>query len=342
MACLLGILKVRNCMDSTVLHSSTFCTFCQEPLGGQWLKQFFRVTAMTSVVADPLLGSPKPHAQSAHMDLLQDAPLTHQADYWHSRCNDLKTSLQQVKAELASVLERERTLISRNEELERRTGDASLEDEFYDLQEELRLRHEENRRLRQQMHQSGEMQRRIDSALKNARLKEELCERLREDLRSKTGDLEKAKGELQKLRTESAKEQEVHHRSMAELRAKLDMQEKMKQEVLTREEDFQREEQLHREAVSKIADLRQRLKIAQEQEAKNGKTVELLQSERDLWISRCEYYKKNYYESLRHGLPAKNDAEMPIPVPTFTVPTPTGTAPSTPPWRRFSRSSHAN
>ena len=293
-------------------------------------------------MADPLLGSPRTHAQSSHMDLLQDAPLTHQADYWHSRCNDLKTSLQQVKAELASVLERERTLTLRNEELETRTtGSPSMENEIYDLEEELRLQHEENRRLRQQVHHSGEMKRRIDSALNNARLKEELCERFREDLRSKTGDLEKAKGELQKLRTESAKEQEVHHRSMAELRAKLDMHEKNQQDFLTREEDFQREEQLHREAVSKIADLRQRLKIAQEQEAKHGKAVELLQSERDLWISRCEYYKKNYYDSLRHGLPMAYDAAMPISVPTFTIPTPMGTAPSTPSWRHFSRSSHA-
>eukprot|EP00435_Cladocopium_sp_Y103_P007926 s2035_g2.t1 len=237
--------------------------------------------------------------------VLQDAALCHQADYWQSRCNDLKKNLSQVKAELASVLERERSLSLRNTELESRTfGNDALEDEAYELGRELDGRKEELRHLRREFQANhSEMQRRLDSALKNSKSKEDLCETLRLQLRSKVGELDKAKDELHELKKQFTKEQELHHRSTAELRAKVEALEKFRDNFQAKQQDFERQEELCHEAVSELSSLRLRLKAAQEQDLKKTRMLEVLESEKDLWIGRSAHYKKQYYDSLRHGLP---------------------------------------
>lgn len=230
-----------------------------------------------------------PEPQAHHV--LKDSALCHQADYWQSRCNDLKKSLNQVKAEL----EKERSFTLRAESY-------GLEEELYELRNELADSNEHFRHLRKESHaQLSEMQRRLDTALRNSKSKDDLCDNMRLQLQSKARELDKVKEELQQAKNTLIKEQEIHHRSMAELRAKLEASEKMKDDLRAKEEQLHEETQaLRDEAVSELSSLRQRLKVAQEQANKHSKMTEVLQSEKDLWISRSAHYKKQYYEHLRY------------------------------------------
>eukprot|EP00438_Fugacium_kawagutii_P026241 Skav233556 [mRNA] locus=scaffold563:478255:479109:+ [translate_table: standard] len=278
---------------------------------------------------DPLvLPEPQPH------HVLKDSALCHQADYWQSRCNDLKKSLNQVKAELYSVQEKERSLTLRNAELE---SYGSLEEEVYELRNELADSNEHFRHLHKESHaQLSEMQRRLDSALRNSKSKDDLCENMRLQLQSKARELEKVKEELQEAKNLRQKEQESHHRSMAELRAKLEASDKMKDEELrAKEEQLHEEEALRDEAVSELSSLRQRLKVAQEQANKHSKMTEVLQSEKDLWISRSAHYKKQYYEHLRYTHCSDGDTTD---YSSGTMGMSLNSRPVTPtPWRHFSR-----
>lgn len=210
------------------------------------------------------------------------------AGEWHRRYHDLEASLYQVQAELSSVKERERSLIARNLELERQqSGWSAMEGALQDARKE----------LSSQKSSALELQRRLDAALKNGSSKEGLCEQLRAQLRSREVELEKSKEEVQKLRVEFNKDQELHHRSMSELRDVFERQlEKMREEVRVKEQDLhkvrtglQKEEKLHYNAVSEICDLRHRLKVALEQESKHLRMVETLQSERELWLRSDTY-----------------------------------------------------
>lgn len=209
---------------------------------------------------------------------------------WPRRYHDLETSLYQVKAELSSVLERERSLISRNLELERRqSANTALEEQLQQARKELGRKN----------CSEEEIQRRLEAALKNSTSKEKLCEQLRSQLRLKDQELEKSKDELQKLRVEFNKDQELHHRSMTDLREVLERQvDRIKEDLRLKDQDLQlvrtdlqREEQLHHSAVAEICDLRQRLKVTAEQDAKHLRMVDLLQSERDLWLRRSSECK---------------------------------------------------
>lgn len=280
---------------------------------------------MAAMALDPLvLPEPQPH------HVLKDSALCHQADYWQSRCNDLKKSLNQVKAELYSVREKER---SRNAELE---SYGSLEEEVYELRNELADSNEHFRHLRKESHaQLSEMQRRLDSALRNSKSKDDACDNMRLQLQSKARELDKVKEELQQTKNTLIKEQEIHHRSMAELRSKLEASEKMKDDLRAKEEQLHEEEALRDEAVSELSSLRQRLKVAQEQANKHSKMIEVLQSEKDLWISRSAQYKKQYYEHLRYTH-CSNGTDHP----TWTMGTErlNCSRPVTPrPWPHFSR-----
>ena len=290
---------------------------------------------------DPILStlSPRsleaPRGPSPHKaEVFQDSPLCHQADYWQSRCNDLKKSLNQVKADLAQVSERERRLTLRNSELEsRNSGNDALEDEVYHLRRDLADREEELRHLQKEFRVNhSEMRRRLDVAVKNSKSKEDLCENLQLQLRSKVVELDKAKEELHQLRKELSKQQETHHRETAELRSKLEALESIRENFRAKEQDFEQQEELCHQAVSELSRLRLRLKTAQEQEAKQYRMVELLQSEKDLWLDRSSHYKKQYYDSLRQGLDVTLNA-------TATAPATPPTPPATLPWRRFSRAS---
>lgn len=258
--------------------------------------------ASAVTVAGPILTSESPRvvittgpsSPRLCMDVLQHSALSH-SDYWHARYHNVEACLYQVKAELASVLERERSLIARNMELERGFS-STLEDAL--------------QKARNEMACKQEVQLRLEAALKNGKSKEELCEHLRLQLRSKVVEIDKSKEELQKLRTELNKAQELHHRSMSELRAMFEGQlEKLKEELRLKEQDLQKvrisltkQEERNTNVVSEVCDLRQRLEAAMEQEAKHIKMVDLLQSERDLWLSRSDHYEKNYYSCLRRGV----------------------------------------
>ena len=269
-----------------------------------WLKHLLSLVPsdFIAMALDPILslsprtGSRGHSPQRERMDprtehVLQDAALCHQADYWQSRCNDLKKNLSQVKAELASVLERERSLSIRNTELEsRKSSNDELEDEAYELQRELDGKKEELRHLRKEFQVNhSEMKRRLDSALRNSKSKEDLCETLRLQLRSKVGELDKAKDELHELKKQFTKEQELHHRSTAELRAKLEALAQIRDSFQAKQQDFERQEELCHEAVAELSSLRLRLKAAQEEDSKKTRMLEVLQSENDLWIGRSSW-----------------------------------------------------
>lgn len=270
----------------------------------------WRRGAMASAVAvaGPILTSESPRvvittgpsSPRLCVDVLQHSAASH-SDYWHARYRNVEACLYQVKAELASVLEREGSLIARNMELERmeRCFSSALEDAHQKARNELACKQEVQN-----------LQLRLEAALKNGKSKEELCEHLRLQLRSKVAEIDKSKEELQKLRTDLNKAQELHHRSMSELRAMFEGQlEKLKEELRLKEQDLQivrislaKQEERNTNVVSEVCDLRQRLEAAMEQEAKHIKMVDLLQSERDLWLSRSDHYEKNYYSCLRRGV----------------------------------------
>ena len=290
--------------------------------------------ASAVTVAGPILTSESPRvvittgpsSPRLCMDVLQHSALSH-SDYWHGRYHNVEACLYQVKAELASVLERERSLIARNMELERGFSGMALEDAL--------------QKARNEMACKQEVQLRLEAALKNGKSKEELCEHLRLQLRSKVAEIDKSKEELQKLRTDLNKAQELHHRSMSELRATFEGHlEKLKEELRLKEQDLQivrvkltKQEERNTNVVFEVCDLRQRLEAAMEQEAKHIKMVDLLQSERDLWLSRSDHYEKNYYSCLRRGLHSL--ASQPV-IDSIDI-TITPTPPSHPAPRRFCR-----
>ena len=125
--------------------------------------------------------------------------------------------------------------------------------------------------------------------MRNSKSKEDLCETLRLQLRSKVGELDKAKDELHELKKQFTKEQELHHRSTAELRAKLEALAQIRDSFQAKQQDFERQEELCHEAVAELSSLRLRLKAAQEEDSKKTRMLEVLQSENDLWIGRSSW-----------------------------------------------------
>lgn len=198
--------------------------------------------------------------------------LCRRAEYWQDRYHDLEASFYQVKAELTSVLERERSrlqkegsghsALARDQLCAARLLLEEREDTVQDLRRQLNCKEEEVNKLKEDLYGQTEQRRVAEAALANSRAKEELCEQLLDQLQTCKDTLRLKDEELQKLRTEIIEGQEFQHSVGCELRC---------------------------------------LEAVLDKEARNSRMVDLLQAERDMWLCRSEHYERNY-DSLRRSL----------------------------------------